>query len=53
VAALLFERFGSWSACLYGSAALAAMAAVIAFSLRASKAKAIVAAPMPIPATAK
>ena len=53
VAALLFERFGSWSACLYGSAALAAVAAVIAFSLRASKAKAIVAAPMPIPATAK
>jgi OFA family oxalate/formate antiporter-like MFS transporter len=53
VAAMLFERFGSWSACLYGSAILAAAAAAIVFSLRVSKAKAMVGAPMPIPATAK
>jgi OFA family oxalate/formate antiporter-like MFS transporter len=51
VAALLFERFGTWSACLYGSAALAGVAAVIAFSLYLSKSS--VAAPMAVPATAK
>ena len=33
---LLFERFGSWDACFYGSAALALIAAVMAFGLRAS-----------------
>jgi MFS transporter, OFA family, oxalate/formate antiporter len=48
---LLFERFGSWTACFYGSAVLAAFAAMIAFSLRASAASAR--APMAIPATAK
>jgi OFA family oxalate/formate antiporter-like MFS transporter len=53
VAALLFERFGSWSACLYGSAVLAAAASVIVFALRASKSRSTVAAAMPIPATAK
>jgi MFS transporter, OFA family, oxalate/formate antiporter len=53
VAALLFERFGTWTACLYGSAALAAVAAVIAFSLRASNVKATMAAAMPVPVTAK
>jgi OFA family oxalate/formate antiporter-like MFS transporter len=53
VAALLFERFGSWSACLYGSAALAAVASAIVFALRAAKMKATVAAPMAIPAPAK
>jgi MFS transporter, OFA family, oxalate/formate antiporter len=37
VAALLFERFGTWSACFYGSAVLALIAAVIAFGLRASR----------------
>jgi OFA family oxalate/formate antiporter-like MFS transporter len=31
---LLFERFGSWDACFYGSAALALIAAFIAFGLR-------------------
>jgi OFA family oxalate/formate antiporter-like MFS transporter len=36
VAAMLYERFGTWSACFYGSAALALVAAVIAFGLRAS-----------------
>ncbi|HZR25069.1 MAG TPA: oxalate/formate MFS antiporter [Vicinamibacterales bacterium] len=51
VAALLFERFGTWNACLYGSAALAAIAAAIAFSLYASKSA--VTAPMGIPVTAK
>jgi OFA family oxalate/formate antiporter-like MFS transporter len=33
---LLFERFGSWDVCFYGSAALALIAAAIAFGLRAS-----------------
>ena len=33
---LLFERFGNWDACFYGSAALALIAAVLAFGLRAS-----------------
>ena len=51
VAAKLFESFGTWTACLYGSAALAAVAAVIAFSLRASRAPSAVAVGMP--ATAK
>ena len=36
VAALLYESFGSWDACFYGSAALALGAAVMAFGLRAS-----------------
>ena len=34
VAALLYERFGSWTACFYGSAALALLAAVMAVGLR-------------------
>ena len=36
LAALLFERFGTWSAAFYGSAALALMAAVLAIGLRAA-----------------
>jgi OFA family oxalate/formate antiporter-like MFS transporter len=36
VAALLFERFGSWTACFYGSAALALIATGIAVVLRSS-----------------
>jgi MFS transporter, OFA family, oxalate/formate antiporter len=36
VSAVLFERFGTWSAGLYGSAVLALGAAVIAFGLLAS-----------------
>jgi OFA family oxalate/formate antiporter-like MFS transporter len=32
---LLFERFGSWDASFYGSAALAVIAALLAFGLRA------------------
>jgi OFA family oxalate/formate antiporter-like MFS transporter len=36
VAALLYERFGSWSACFYGSAALALVAALMAIGLRAA-----------------
>ena len=35
---VLFERFGSWDACFYGSAALALIAAVMAFSLRRTSA---------------
>ena len=33
---LLFERFGSWDASFYGSAALAVIAALLAFGLRTS-----------------
>lgn len=51
IAAALFEKFGSWAACFYGSAALALVASVIAFSLRASRAPAAVA--VGLPATAK
>jgi MFS transporter, OFA family, oxalate/formate antiporter len=38
VAAMLSERFGTWTACFYGSAILAFGAAVIAFGLRAAAA---------------
>ncbi len=38
VAALLYEQFGSWDACFYGSAALALIAAVMAFGLRTARA---------------
>jgi OFA family oxalate/formate antiporter-like MFS transporter len=48
---ILYERFGTWNACLYGSAALALGAAVIAFSLRASRAPSGVT--LGVPATAK
>ncbi len=51
LAAMLFERFGSWSACFYGSAVLALAAAVIAFALRASSSPRAVA--LGVPATAK
>ena len=33
---LLFERFGNWDACFYGSAALALIAAAMAFGLKTS-----------------
>ena len=51
VGPILYERFGTWNACLYGSASLALAAAVIAFSLRASRAPRGVA--IGVPATAK
>ena len=51
VAAMLFEKFGSWTACFYGSAALALCASIIAFTLRASRAPRAVA--IGVPATAK
>jgi OFA family oxalate/formate antiporter-like MFS transporter len=51
VAAMLFERFGTWTACFYGSAVLALMAAGLIFGLKMSTASAR--APMPVPATAK
>ena len=51
IAAMLFEKFGTWTACFYGSAALALVASVIAFSLRASRAPSAVA--VGVPATAK
>jgi MFS transporter, OFA family, oxalate/formate antiporter len=34
LAAGLYEQFGSWSACFYGSASLALLASVLAFGLR-------------------
>ena len=51
IAAMLFERFGTWTACFYGSAALALIASVIAFSLRASRAPSALA--VGVPATAE
>ena len=51
VAALLFERFGTWTACFYGSAVLALAAAAIIFGMKFLSAPAQV--PMSIPATAK
>jgi MFS transporter, OFA family, oxalate/formate antiporter len=47
VAAVLYERFETWSACFYGSALLALAAAVIAFGLRASRAQRAVRLAMP------
>jgi OFA family oxalate/formate antiporter-like MFS transporter len=37
LAALLFERFGSWTAAFYGSATLALVATALAYGLRASR----------------
>ncbi|HEV3056841.1 MAG TPA: MFS transporter, partial [Vicinamibacterales bacterium] len=51
LAALLFERFGTWAACFYGSAVLALLAAGLVFGLRAVTASS--ASPMAVPATAK
>ncbi len=48
---LLFERFGSWSACLYGSAALALLAAAFIVGLRVVSAAA--ATPIAVPQPAK
>ena len=48
VAAMLYEHFGTWSACFYGSAVLALMAAVTAFGLRATRGAREV--PLPAPA---
>jgi OFA family oxalate/formate antiporter-like MFS transporter len=48
---LLFERFGTWSACLYGSAALALLAAAFIGGLRVARAAS--SAPMAIPQPAK
>ena len=51
LAALLFERFGTWAACFYGSAVLAFLAAGLIFGLKIAAAP--VKAPMPVPATSK
>ena len=48
---MLFERFGTWSACLYGSAALALLAAALIVGLRMVNAAAV--APIAIPQPAK
>ena len=47
LAALLFERFGTWSAAFYGSAALALLAAGLAVGLRSVGAPARRSAPLP------
>lgn len=51
LAALLYERFGTWTACFYGSAVLALMAAGLIFGLRMATAASR--APLAVPATAK
>jgi OFA family oxalate/formate antiporter-like MFS transporter len=51
IGSMLYERFGSWTACFYGSAVLALIAAVMAFGLRS--ASQTQAAPMGVPAEAK
>jgi MFS transporter, OFA family, oxalate/formate antiporter len=50
IAAMLFERFGTWTACFYGSAILAIGAAVIAFALRSAKQADTVAIGIPVAA---
>ena len=49
--AMLYERFGTWSAAFYGSAVLALLAAAAAFAMRAPAVPA--AAPARVPVTAK
>jgi len=49
IAALLFERFGTWTACFYGSAVLALAAAIITLVLRASRVPAGVVLQVPAP----
>jgi OFA family oxalate/formate antiporter-like MFS transporter len=51
LAAVLFERFGTWTACFYGSAVLAVLAAALIFGLRMAAAP--IKAPVPVPATSK
>jgi MFS transporter, OFA family, oxalate/formate antiporter len=46
IAALLFEHFGSWTACFSGSAVLALAAAVIALMLRSARATSAVTLPV-------
>jgi MFS family permease len=48
LAARLFETFGTWSACFYGSAVLALVGAVMAFALRASQAPRVAGMPVPV-----
>ena len=51
LAAYLFETFGTWAACFYGSAVLALIGAMMAFGLRAARAPRL--APVGVPVTAK
>jgi OFA family oxalate/formate antiporter-like MFS transporter len=51
LAALLYERFGTWTACFYGSAVLALLAAGLIFGMRMAAASSR--APVPAEATAK
>jgi OFA family oxalate/formate antiporter-like MFS transporter len=50
VAALLYEQTGSWTMGFYGSAAMALIAAGLAYALRASRATANARAKVPLPA---
>jgi len=50
LAALLFERFGTWTACFYGSAVLALGAAALIFALRMSHLPSPGRIPVPAPA---
>jgi OFA family oxalate/formate antiporter-like MFS transporter len=50
VAALLYERSGSWAMGFYGSAVMALVAAVLAYGLRTSQATARAKAKIPVPA---
>ena len=49
LAALLFERFGTWTACFYGSAVLALLAAGLIFGLSRVAAPSRTAAHVPEP----
>jgi OFA family oxalate/formate antiporter-like MFS transporter len=51
LAALLFERFGTWTACFYGSAVLAVLAAGLIFGLRLTAAP--IKTPVAVAATSK
>ena len=51
LAAVLFERFGTWTACFYGSAVLALLAAGLVIGMKV--AAATIKAPLPVQATSK
>jgi OFA family oxalate/formate antiporter-like MFS transporter len=53
LAALLFERFGSWTACFYGSAVLSFLAAVVAMVQWAAKSRASSRTTIAVPAMVK
>jgi OFA family oxalate/formate antiporter-like MFS transporter len=50
LAAVLYERFGTWTACFVGSAVLALLAAAVIFGLKMASATRRVTMPVPAPA---